>query len=155
MFDVLCVFTASFLGAFAAFLLSWMKEQQGIDKLDREEKLHALAYEQPVALTVENLMALRAALPPYADTVWCLGYNEYKHLATLKCGDGRYAFDAAGGKLLLLGDPIVMVQLSIPGHDASIAYVPMGIKKDANADLWGGDVSGDVVELVEEKGENV
>ncbi len=145
MFDILCVFTASFLGAFSAFLFSLMKEQQSEKQADREEKLCALKYEQPVPLTVENLIALREALPPYADMVWCLGYNEHKHLVTLQQGDGQYALQVADGTLL--GGPFVMVQLSLPGHEVSIAYTPPGTKKAVNADLWVDEPDSDIINV--------
>ncbi len=129
-----------------------MKAKQFLVQSDRSEMLYALAYEQAVPLTIENLELLRGSLPPYTNTVWCLGYNEYKHLVMLKRGDGQYALDAADGTLL--GDPLVMVQLSLPGHEVSLAYVSLGTKKAVNADLWeeGNDV---VVTLEEETEEKV
>ncbi len=132
MLGLLCVFIVVFLGVLVA-LLRIMKAKQFLVQLDRAEMLYALAYEQPVPLTIENLELLRGSLPPYADTVWCLGYNEYKHLVMLKRGDGRYALDAADGKLL--GDPLVMVQLSLPGHEVLLAYVPLGTRKAINTGL--------------------
>ncbi len=134
MFDILCVFTASFLGAFSAFLFGLMKEQQSEKQAyNREEKLCALKYEQPVPLTVENLIALREALPPFVGIVWCLGYNEFKSICMLQDGAGKYVLTDANK---LFGDSLVMVQLSLPGHEVSIAYTPLGTKKAVNADLW-------------------
>ncbi len=132
MFELLCVFTVAFLGALMT-LLHMMKAQQFLAMSDRAEMLETLAYEQPVPLTVDNLIALREALPPFAGIVWCLGYNEFKRICTLQDGAGKYVLTDANK---LFGDPLVMVQISLPGHDVSVAYTPLPTKKAVNADLW-------------------